>query len=173
MIWQKIGDVVDAVGQGRKQLYEGKEYDYVFDVDFQDGVPPLKLPYNVTGEQQDGILVNIVLIQPDNPYAAAQKFLESNDLPLSYIDEVVKFIEKNTSGVNIGTGGEDFVDPYTGNLQGKAAFILVDAGSRSIKVSQLGEFCSHCADVVLYGPLYGRISLLRCFPSSGANGTSI
>jgi len=48
--WQKIGEVVDAVGQGRKQLYEGKEYDYVFDVDIQDGVPPLKLPYNVTGE---------------------------------------------------------------------------------------------------------------------------
>lgn len=40
---------MDAVGQGRKQLYQGKEYDYVFDVDIQDGVPPLKLPYNVTG----------------------------------------------------------------------------------------------------------------------------
>lgn len=48
-MWQKIGDVVDAVGSGRKQLYEGKEYDYVFDVDIQDGVPPLKLPYNVSG----------------------------------------------------------------------------------------------------------------------------
>lgn len=47
--WEKIGDVVDAIGQGRKQLYEGKEYDYVFDVDIQDGVPPLKLPYNITG----------------------------------------------------------------------------------------------------------------------------
>ncbi|KAF5380915.1 hypothetical protein D9615_004162 [Tricholomella constricta] len=96
--WQKIGDVVDAVGQGRKQLYQGREYDYVFDVDIQDGVPPLKLPYNVT----------------DNPFAAAQKFLESNDLPLTYIDEVVKFIEKNTTGVNIGTAGEEYVDPYTG-----------------------------------------------------------
>ncbi|KAG6909638.1 hypothetical protein DXG01_016420 [Tephrocybe rancida] len=96
--WQKIGDVVDAVGQGRKQLYQGREYDYVFDVDIQDGVPPLKLPYNVT----------------DNPFAAAQKFLETNDLPLTYIDEVVKFIEKNTTGVNIGTGGEEYVDPYTG-----------------------------------------------------------
>lgn len=50
MTWQKIGDVVDAVGSGRKQLYEGKEYDYVFDVDIQDGVPPLKLPYNANGK---------------------------------------------------------------------------------------------------------------------------
>lgn len=48
--WQKIGDVVDAVGSGRKQLYQGKEYDYVFDVDIKDGVPPLKLPYNVSGK---------------------------------------------------------------------------------------------------------------------------
>ncbi|EKM82501.1 hypothetical protein AGABI1DRAFT_34287 [Agaricus bisporus var. burnettii JB137-S8] len=95
--WQKIGDVVDAVGSGRKQIYQGKEYDYVFDVDIQEGVPPLKLPYNVT----------------ENPYSAAQRFLQANELPLSYIDEVVQFIEKNTSGVNLG-GGEEYVDPYTG-----------------------------------------------------------
>ena len=47
--WQKIGEVVDAVGSGRRQLYDGKEYDYVFDVDIQDGVPPIKLPYNANG----------------------------------------------------------------------------------------------------------------------------
>ncbi len=51
--WQKIGEVVDAVGSGRKQLYEGKEYDHVFDVDIQDGVPPLKLPYNANGNFHD------------------------------------------------------------------------------------------------------------------------
>ncbi|KAI0807771.1 phospholipase A-2-activating protein [Fomes fomentarius] len=96
--WQKIGDVVDAVGSGRKQLHEGKEYDYVFDVDVQEGVPPLKLPYNVS----------------ENPYTAAQRFLQSNELPLSYLDEVVRFIEKNTAGVDIGVGNNQFVDPYTG-----------------------------------------------------------
>jgi phospholipase A-2-activating protein len=47
--WQKIGDVVDAVGSGRRQVYEGKEYDFVFDVDIQEGMPPLKLPYNASG----------------------------------------------------------------------------------------------------------------------------
>lgn len=35
-------------------------------------------------------------------------------MPLTYIDEVVRFIEKNTAGVNIGTAGEEYVDPYTG-----------------------------------------------------------
>ncbi|KAI0006182.1 WD40-repeat-containing domain protein [Russula compacta] len=94
--WQKIGEVVDAVGSGRKQLYDGKEYDYVFDVDIQDGVPPLKLPYNVN----------------ENTFTAARRFLENNDLPLSYIDQVAQFIEKNTAGVNIG-GSDDYGDPFT------------------------------------------------------------
>lgn len=41
--------MVDAIGSGRKQLYDGREWDYVFDVDIAEGVPPLKLPYNVSG----------------------------------------------------------------------------------------------------------------------------
>lgn len=36
-----MGDVVDAVSQGRKQLYQGKEYDY-FDVNIQESVSPLQ-----------------------------------------------------------------------------------------------------------------------------------
>lgn len=48
--WQKIGEVVGGVGSGsNKQLYEGKEYDYVFDIDVGAGPGGnLKLPYNVT-----------------------------------------------------------------------------------------------------------------------------
>lgn len=95
--WEKIGEVVGGVGSGQKKLYQGKEYDYVFDVDIADGVPPLKLPYNAS----------------ENPYNAAQRFLEKNDLPLTYLDQVVGFIEKNTEAVNLG-GSNEFVDPYTG-----------------------------------------------------------
>jgi len=51
----------------------------------------------------------------ENPYAAAQRFLEQNDLSMNYIDEVVKFIEKNTSGVSLGSSNE-YVDPYTGKF---------------------------------------------------------
>ena len=47
--WAKIGEVVDAVGQERRQLYNGREYDYVFTVDIGEGIPPLKLSYNTTG----------------------------------------------------------------------------------------------------------------------------
>jgi hypothetical protein len=46
--WQKVGDVVDAIGQKRNQTYNGQTYDYVFDVDIGDG-QTLKLPYNATG----------------------------------------------------------------------------------------------------------------------------
>ena len=49
MSWQKIGEVVDAVGSGRKKMHNGIEYDYVFDVDMEDGAPHLKLPYNTGG----------------------------------------------------------------------------------------------------------------------------
>lgn len=105
---------MDAVGSGRKQLYQGKEYDYVFDVDVQEGMPPLKLPYNANGmcDSQGPALYLMKVLE--NPYTAAQRFLESHDLPMTYLDQVVKFIEQNAGGVNLGGGGGQFVDPYTG-----------------------------------------------------------
>lgn len=93
--WTKIGDVVNAVSQSQRQTYDGIEYDYVFDVDIQEGAPPLKLPYNVS----------------QNPYEAAQKFLEKNGLEMGYIDQVVKFIEQNTGGIKLGPSS-GAVDPY-------------------------------------------------------------
>lgn len=83
--WNKIGDVVSATGSSSKKEYQGKMYDYVFDVDVEDGKPPLKLPFNAG----------------DNVYTVANKFLADNELPSSYVQEVVNFIEKNTEGVNI------------------------------------------------------------------------
>jgi len=45
---------------------------------------------------------------------AAQRFLETNELPTSYVDQVVQFIEKNTSAENLGNS--EFMDPFTGDL---------------------------------------------------------
>lgn len=82
--WVKIGDVVgSAGGSSGKKSYDGKEWDYVFDVDVEDGKPPLKLPYNSN----------------ENPYTAADRFLANHDLPTSYKEEVVRFIEQNTGGI--------------------------------------------------------------------------
>ncbi len=75
----------------------------------------MKLPYNANGENTDRAAYFVVssCCIPENPYTAAQRFLEANDLPLSYLDEVVRFIEKNTAGATIGSSTQ-FSDPYTG-----------------------------------------------------------
>ncbi|AJS53020.1 BMC_2a_G0032230.mRNA.1.CDS.1 [Saccharomyces cerevisiae] len=85
--WKKVGDVVGAgaTGNDKKVEFEGKTYDYVFDVDIEDGKPPLKLPINVS----------------DNPYTAADDFLARYELPMSYRDQVVQFILKNTNGISL------------------------------------------------------------------------
>ncbi len=99
--WQKIGDVLGGVAQGQKQLYQGKEYDFVFDVDVAENAPPLKLPYN----------------RDENPYFAAQRFIDKNELPQAFLEQIVKFIDQNTdgeAGSGSGAGASTYVDPYTG-----------------------------------------------------------
>lgn len=96
--WINVGTVVDSVGStGKKVEYQGKTYDYVFDVDIEDGKPALKLPYNLS----------------ENPYERATKFLNDNELPLTYLDSVSNFITENTKGATLGanasSGGPD---PY-------------------------------------------------------------
>jgi len=52
----------------------------------------------------------------DNPFMAAQTFLNKNELPASYLDQVVEFIHKNTNGATLGQeSGNTYVDPYTGS----------------------------------------------------------
>jgi len=84
--WINIGTVVDASGTGTKVSYAGKEYDYVFDVDIEEGKPPLKLPFNAT----------------QNPYEVARKFIDDNELPVSYLDQVANFIVTNSQGATLG-----------------------------------------------------------------------
>jgi phospholipase A-2-activating protein len=84
--WVSVGTVVDAAGNASKVSYNGKDYDYVFDVDIEEGKPALKLPYNAS----------------QNPYEVAQKFILHNELPLSYIDQVANFIIQNNQGTVLG-----------------------------------------------------------------------
>ena len=74
--WEKIGQVVDAIPA--KQIFNGKEYDFVFDVEIDNQI--LKLPFNVD----------------DNPFHAAKIFLESNNLEISFLDQTAQFIIENT-----------------------------------------------------------------------------
>jgi phospholipase A-2-activating protein len=95
--WIAVGTVVDsAASSGRKTEYLGQDYDYVFDVDIEDGKPPLKLPYNVS----------------QNPYEAATKFIGDNELPMSYLDQVANFITQNTQGATLGQSQESGADAW-------------------------------------------------------------
>lgn len=90
--WMHVGTVVDAVGSsGKKTSYGGKEYDYVFDVDIEEGKPPLKLPYNLS----------------QNIYEVATNFLQNNELPMTYLDQVANFITTNTEGATLGQGSQE------------------------------------------------------------------
>lgn len=100
----------------------------MFDVDIEDGKPPLKLPYNLS----------------ENPYERARKFLEENKLPLTYLDNVVQFIEQNTKGATLGE---------TAPEQGAT----MEVEERTKKVVPQGEYLS-----ILGAKHEGEQLFLRC-----------
>ncbi|KAL9586861.1 MAG: hypothetical protein Q9212_000605 [Teloschistes hypoglaucus] len=139
--WMSVGTVVDAVGSsGKKTDYLGKDYDYVFDVDIEDGKPPLKLPYNLS----------------QNPYEAATKFIQDNELPMTYLDQVANFITTNTQGASLGQAsqdaagsdslgtesryrpGESTAAPPTSSLPTSRPKVLPQTAYLSIKTANLG-----------------------------------
>jgi len=76
-----------------------QEYDYVFSVDIEEGKPPLKLPYNMS----------------EDPWFAAQAFLDKNNLSQLFLDQVANFITENTKGATLTQGsGSGYADPFTG-----------------------------------------------------------
>jgi len=64
------------------QWHDGKEWDFVFDVDVSEGSPPLKLPMD----------------KGEDPYDVAERFLLRHGLPDSYLEQVANFIIENTAG---------------------------------------------------------------------------
>jgi phospholipase A-2-activating protein len=87
------------MGEGtssKRKVHEGQEYDYVFDIDIEDGKPPLKLPYNLR----------------ESAWDAARKFLEKNELPMSYYEQVANWIAENTKAA---TFSQDY--PSTSNTR--------------------------------------------------------
>ncbi|XP_014216558.1 phospholipase A-2-activating protein [Copidosoma floridanum] len=101
MKWDLVGDVMGSKNEtSKRQMHNGVEYDYVFSIDISDGVPPLKLPYN----------------QDQDPWHVAQNFIDKNDLPQSYLEEIANFIIKNTANAQQQNTPvvPQFYDPFTG-----------------------------------------------------------
>ncbi|XWS54639.1 hypothetical protein CRYUN_Cryun10bG0106000 [Craigia yunnanensis] len=97
--WDKIGEVVDGPDDSMKRsVFDGVQYDYVFDVDIGDGEPIRKLPYN----------------RSDNPYDTADKWLLKESLPLSCRQQIVEFVLQNTGQKDFSVD-PTFRDPYTGS----------------------------------------------------------
>jgi len=94
--WTCLGEVTGS--KEDKKMYKGKEYDYVIDVDIAEGRPPLKLPYNVG----------------DDAYLSAQKFIDDNELPQDFLDQIASFIMKNTKQEQEQPADITMVDPFTG-----------------------------------------------------------
>ncbi|XP_036407186.1 phospholipase A-2-activating protein [Megalops cyprinoides] len=99
--WVKIGDVVGGSSQSASSriMYEGKEYDFVFTIDVNEGGPSMKLPYNIS----------------DDPWLAAHNFLQKNDLSPMFLDQVANFIIENTKGHTLGPSQPGTSDPFTGS----------------------------------------------------------
>lgn len=96
--WQKIGDVTGAP-KNQKKIHEGREFDFVFDIEIEDPKATLKLPYNTS----------------EDPWMAAQQFIHSHNLPQDHLEQVANFIVTNTGGQPLGTGGVGrAADPLTG-----------------------------------------------------------
>lgn len=99
--WMKIGDVVGGSSQHttKKVTYEGKEYDFVFTIDVNEGGPSMKLPYNMS----------------EDPWLTAHNFLQKNDLSSAFLDQVANFIIENSKGHVVGPATPSAVDPFTGS----------------------------------------------------------
>jgi phospholipase A-2-activating protein len=107
--WDQVGTVVDgpagggggvggAGGSGPGEV-NGVKYDRVFDIEIDEGVT-LKLGYN----------------NGQNPYAVAQEFIWTNDLPQEHLDQIANFIDKNAAAVTLGGDAPmtQGADPFTG-----------------------------------------------------------
>lgn len=105
-VWTKIGEVMGAAS--KKVEYEGKQWDFVFDVDIAEGEPPLKLPYNTD----------------ENPYEAANRFIAKYELDVGFQGQIVKFIETNTGGVALGV-------PKDGPVSGPSSTTIALTPQRS------------------------------------------
>ncbi|GAA5888437.1 hypothetical protein JCM16303_005740 [Sporobolomyces ruberrimus] len=93
--WEKLGEVVDppppssaATGQASpsrqkndKMSHEGREYDFVFQIDVSDDSPPIPFPYDLE----------------DDVYEVAKRFVEEHKLPESYLEQIVEFVRSNVS----------------------------------------------------------------------------
>lgn len=120
--WTNVGTVVDTTGNNRKKIsHLGVDYDHVFDVDVAEGVPPIKLPYNVS----------------QNPYEVATRFIEENQLPTTYLEQIAQFITSNSRGMLTAQQGDRLASKDLSAFNGNAPSTDIDVPVTSTEPARL------------------------------------
>lgn len=130
--WTKVGDVVDGPGgtTGGGAVpgkVNGNDYDFVFEVELGDDGSKEKLGFN----------------RGENPYLAAQRFIDENELNQEFLDQIAQFIEQQVpadalrpSNGNMPsdplTGGSRYVPGGSGSESGPTSGDPLTGGSRYI-----------------------------------------
>lgn len=97
--WSKVGEVVDnPAGGGGGGSISGKSYDFVFEVEVGEGGKKEKLGYN----------------RGENPYFAAQRFIDDNELTPEFLDQIAQFIEQQVPADALRSQNAGPSDPLTG-----------------------------------------------------------
>lgn len=97
--WTKVGQVVDnPAGPASSGTVNGKSYDFTFEVEVGEGGKKEKLGYN----------------RGENPYAAAQRFIDENELSQEFIDQIAQFIEQQVPADALRSTTVHASDPLTG-----------------------------------------------------------
>lgn len=99
--WSKVGDVVDNPSggvSGDGGTIKGKSYDFVFDVEIGEGGKKEKLGFN----------------KGENPYLAAQRFIDDYELSQEFLDQIAQFIEQQVPADALRSRNAGPSDPLTG-----------------------------------------------------------
>ena len=92
--WELLGKVITETPKSDKNI---KRDDYVFDIDVQDGVPPLKLKFSCG----------------QNPASVAEEWLRTNMLPFSYKEKIIEFLLQNVQekDISLEMKGNEVLQP--------------------------------------------------------------
>ncbi|PXF41456.1 Phospholipase A-2-activating protein [Gracilariopsis chorda] len=97
--WSKVGDVVEGPGgTPTGGVVNGKTYDFVFEVEIGEGGKKEKLGYN----------------RGENPYLAAQRFIDENEISQEFLDQIAHFIEQQVPPEALQSTSSQLSDPLTG-----------------------------------------------------------
>ncbi|CDW56172.1 phospholipase A 2 activating protein [Trichuris trichiura] len=121
--WNCVGPAIEksiALKKTEKTVYEGKEYDCVFEIDVADDQPHLKLPYNFG----------------DDPWTCAQQFITKHKLPPTYLEKVADFVVESSARVaNQNSFATTSIDPFVGSSRQIAAGTCDDSNKSKSDVS--------------------------------------